>query len=166
MFRGAMCRVLRGIVALQLNRRNMKISEEGKSLIKKFEGLRLKAYKCPAGVWTIGYGHIKDVQPGDEWSEDHAEHMLEVELEEYENYVNAAVTVPLSQNQFDALTSWVFNLGNGNLTSSTMLKVLNSGDYAGVPAQIKRWNKAGVQVLDGLIRRREAEALLFEEKEW
>ena len=166
MFRGAMCRVLRGIIALQLNRRDMKISKEGIALIKKFEGLELEAYKCPAGVWTIGYGHIKDVQEGDVWSETHAEHMLEVELEEYENYVNAAVTVPLSQNQFDALVSWVFNLGNGNLTSSTMLKVLNSGDYAGVPAQIKRWNKAGGQVLDGLIRRREAEALLFEEKEW
>ena len=65
---------------------------------------------------------------------DHANHMLEVELEEYENYVSTAVTVPLSQNQFDALVSWVYNLGNGNLTSSTMLKVLNSGDYDGVPA--------------------------------
>ena len=75
----------------------MKTSEEGKALIKKFEGCELEAYKCPAGVWTIGYGHIKDVQPGDEWSESHAEHMLEVELEEYENYVNAAVTVPLSE---------------------------------------------------------------------
>ena len=81
----------------------------------------------------------------------HANHMLEVELEEYENYVSTAVTVPLSQNQFDALVSWVYNLGNGNLTSSTMLKVLNSGDYAGVPAQIKRWNKAGGKVLEDLL---------------
>ena len=124
--------------------------------------MNYKAYQCAAGVWTIGYGHTKGVQPGDEWSEDHANHMLEVELEEYENYVSTAVTVPLSQNQFDALVSWVYNLGNGNLTSSTMLKVLNSGDYAGVPAQIKRWNKAGGKVLEGLTRRRQAEADMFE----
>ena len=126
----------------------------------------LQAYQCAAGVWTIGYGHTKGVQPGDEWSEDHANHMLEVELEEYENYVSTAVTVPLSQNQFDALVSWVYNLGNGNLTSSTMLKVLNSGDYDGVPAQIKRWNKAGGKVLEGLTRRRQAEADMFVGHDW
>ena len=106
------------------------------------------------------------MQPGDQWSEDHANHMLEVELEEYENYVSTAVTVPLSQNQFDALVSWVYNLGNGNLTSSTMLKVLNSGDYDGVPAQIKRWNKAGGKVLEGLTRRRQAEADMFVGHDW
>ena len=144
----------------------MKISEYGLDLIKHFEGLELEAYQCAAGVWTIGYGHTKDVQPGDQWSESHADHMLEVEMEEYENYVNTAVTVPLSQNQFDALVSWVYNLGNGNLTSSTMLKVLNSSDYAGVPAQIKRWNKAGGKVLEGLTRRRQAEADMFEGKDW
>ena len=144
----------------------MKISEYGLDLIKHFEGLELEAYQCAAGVWTIGYGHTKDVQPGDQWSESHADHMLEVEMEEYENYVNTAVTVPLSQNQFDALVSWVYNLGNGNLTSSTMLKVLNSGDYAGVPAQIKRWNKAGGKVLEGLTRRRQADADMFEGKDW
>ena len=142
----------------------IKTSQYGIDLIKHFEGCVLDAYKCPAGVWTIGYGHTKDVQPGDSWSEDHADHMLLVELEEYENYVNTAVNVPLSQNQFDALVSWVYNLGNGNLTSSTMLKVLNSGDYAGVPAQILRWNKAGGKVLDGLTRRRQAEADMFEGK--
>lgn len=144
----------------------MKISAEGLALIKKFEGLELKAYQCSAGVWTIGYGHTKGVQPGDEWSEDHANHMLEVELEEYENYVNESVTIALSQNQFDALVSWVYNLGPANFKSSTMLKVLNSGDYEGVPAQMKRWNKAGGKVLEGLIRRREAEALLFTGREW
>ena len=144
----------------------MKISQYGIDLIKHFEGCVLDAYKCPAGVWTIGYGHTKDVQPGDSWSEDHANHMLEVELEEYENYVSTAVTVPLSQNQFDALVSWVYNLGNGNLTSSTMLKVLNSGDYDGVPAQIKRWNKAGGKVLEGLNRRRQAEADMFVGHDW
>jgi len=144
----------------------MKTSVEGLALIKKFEGLELEAYKCAAGVWTIGYGHTKDVNEGDVWSEAHAEHMLEVELEEFEEYINDYVTVNLSQNQFDALVSWVYNLGPANLKASTMLKVLNSGDYEGVPAQIKRWNKAGGKVLQGLIRRREAEALLFIGRDW
>ena len=144
----------------------MKTSIEGLALIKKFEGLELEAYKCAAGVWTIGYGHTKDVQEGDVWSESHANHMLEVELEEFEGYITNNVTVALSQNQFDALVSWVYNLGPANLKASTMLKVLNSGDYEGVPAQIKRWNKAGGKVLEGLIRRREAEALLFVGRDW
>ena len=139
----------------------MKISNNGLDLVKHFEGLVLEAYKCPAGVWTIGYGHTKDVQPGDEWSEDHAEHMLEVEMEEYEQYINDLVEVELNQNQFDAMVSWVYNLGVGNLQSSTLLKVLNAGDYAGVPEQIMRWNKAGGKVLEGLTRRRQAEADLF-----
>jgi len=76
------------------------------------------------------------------------------------------VKVPLEQNQFDAMVSWVFNLGSTNLSSSTLLKKLNNSEYDEVPSQIKRWNKAGGKVLDGLIRRREAEALLFEGKEW
>jgi lysozyme len=144
----------------------MNISAEGLGLIKKFEGCVLDAYKCPAGVWTIGYGHTKDVQPGDSWSQSHAEHMLEVELEEYESYIKDLVKVNLSQNQFDALVSWVYNLGPANLKASTLLKVLNAGEYDEVPAQIKRWNKAGGQVLDGLIRRREAESLLFCGEDW
>jgi len=139
----------------------MKIGKKGLELIKHFEGLELDAYKCPAGVWTIGYGHTKDVQPGDSWSESHADYMLEVELEEYENYVNTAVEVPLSQNQFDALVSWVYNLGPTNFNSSTMLKVLNAGDYSEVGNQMLRWNKAGGKVLEGLTRRRQAEADLF-----
>ena len=139
----------------------MQISEEGKNLIKKFEGCELEAYKCAAGVWTIGYGHIKTAVEGMKIDQATANELFDEEMGEYETYVNTAVTVPLSQNQFDALVSWVFNLGNGNLNASTMLKVINSGDHAGVPAQIKRWNKAGGKVLEGLIRRREAEALLY-----
>ena len=80
--------------------------------------------------------------------------------------VNSCNSSTINQNQFDALVSWVYNFGNGNLTSSTMLKVLNSGDYDGVPAQIKRWNKAGGKVLEGLTRRRQAEADLFVGKDW
>ena len=144
----------------------MKISVEGLSLIKKFEGLELKAYQCAAGVWTIGYGHTKGVFEGQTIKKAEADEMLVVEMEEYEKAVNDAVTISIDQCMFDALVSWTYNLGPSNLNASTMLKVLNSGDYDGVPEQIKRWNKAGGKVLEGLIRRREAEALLFEGKDW
>jgi len=144
----------------------MKISQEGIALIKKFEGCELEAYKCPAGVWTIGYGHTKDVKKGDRINKDEANHLLQEEMIEYEGYINDMVNVPLDQNQFDSLCSWVYNLGPNNLSESTLLRVLNDGKYDEVPAQIKRWNKAGGKVLEGLMRRREAEALLFEDKEW
>lgn len=143
----------------------MKTSAEGISLIKKFEGCELYAYQCSANVWTIGYGHTKDVEPGMQITQEDAEQMLVDELHEYENYINEYVTAPLSQNQFDAMVSWVYNLGPANLKASTLLKVLNAGDYEGVPAQIRRWNKAGGEILDGLIRRREAEARLFKNDE-
>ena len=129
----------------------MNISAEGIALIKKFEGCELEAYKCSAGVWTIGYGHTKDVVEGMTITQEQAEEMLVEELHEYEKYVNENVTVALSQNQFDALVSWVYNLGPANLKASTMLKVLNSGKYEDVPAQIKRWNKAGGKVLEGCL---------------
>ena len=139
----------------------MKISNTGIDLIKHFEGCETEAYLCPAGVPTIGYGHIKGVQMGDVITEAQAHEMLVEELDEYESYINDLVTVSLNQNQFDAMVSWVYNLGGGNLRASTLLKVLNSGDYAGVPAQIMRWNKAGGKVLERLTRRRQAEADLF-----
>ena len=144
----------------------MNISQEGLSLIKKFEGCELEAYKCAAGVWTIGYGSTKGVKEGDTVSQEEADKLLLHEMEEYEGYINDMVNPDLEQNQFDAMVSWVFNLGPTNLKASTLLKVLNAKDYEGVPAQIKRWNKAGGKVLQGLIRRREAESLLFAGKEW
>ena len=144
----------------------MNIGQKGIDLIKHFEGCELNAYKCPAGVWTIGYGHIKGVSEGMSITQEQAEQMLLDELKEYENYINELVTVNLSQNQFDALVSWVYNLGPANLKASTMLKVLNDGKYEDVPYQMKRWNKAGGKVLDGLVRRREAEALLYQGREW
>ena len=147
-------------------RRNLKISQEGIALIKKFEGCELTAYQCSAGVWTIGYGHTKGIEEGMEITQQEAEDMLVEELHEYENYINDNVTAPLSQNQFDAMVSWVYNLGPANLKASTLLKVLNAGNYDDVPFQMRRWNKAGGVTLDGLIRRREAEALLFQNKEW
>ena len=144
----------------------MNISEEGLSLIKKFEGCELKAYRCAANVLTIGYGSTKGVTEDMEITKEEAESILKEEMHEYEGYVNDMVKVPLKQNQFDSIVSWVFNLGSTNLSSSTLLKKLNNSEYDEVPSQIKRWNKAGGKVLDGLIRRREAEALLFEGKEW
>jgi lysozyme len=144
----------------------MNISQEGLSLIKKFEGCELKAYRCPADVLTIGYGITKNVTEDMEITQQEADEMLNEEITEYEEYVNNMVKVPLEQNQFDALCSWVYNLGPTNLEKSTLLKLLNAGDYHLIPSQIRRWNKAGGETLTGLIRRREAESLLFEGKEW
>ena len=107
------------------------------------------------------------MQEGDKWTKEKAEFMLWRELEdEYEDYINNYVHVPLNQQQFDALCSWVYNLGPANLKKSTLLRKLNNGEYEETPNQIKRWNKAGGKVLEGLVRRREAEALLFEGKDW
>ncbi len=142
------------------------ISEEGISLIKKFEGCELDAYQDSVGVWTIGYGHTKGVNEGDKINQDEAEYLLQEEMPEYEGYINELVTAPLKQCQFDALVAWVYNLGPTNLRESTLLKLLNAGDYHSVPNQIKRWNKAGGQVLNGLVRRREAEAIMFQGGDW
>jgi lysozyme len=155
-----------GVVQKLKNGDKMNISKEGLSLIKKFEGCELEAYLCPAGVWTIGYGHTKDVKEGDKINKEEADYLLQEEMIEYESYINDFVEVPLNQNQFDALCSWVYNLGPTNLKNSTMLKVLNEEKYVDVPQEIKRWNKAGGEVLDGLIKRREAEAKMFVGEEW
>ena len=144
----------------------MKISLEGLALIKKFEGCRLESYKCSANVLTIGYGHTSGVKETDTITQDEADKLLQEDVEQFEKHVDDNVTVELGQSQFDALVAWTFNLGVGNLRESTMLKKLNSEDYASVPSEMKRWNKAGGKTLDGLIRRRKAESLLFESKEW
>jgi lysozyme len=157
----------------------MKISQEGIALIKKFEGCPKNAkgdavsYRCAANKKTIGFGSLKLID-GSPVEDDmtitmqEAEELLAHELEEYEGYVNEMVQCNLLQNQFDALVSWTFNLGPTNLKNSTLLKVLNSThiDWADIPHQIQRWNKVNGEVSEGLIRRREAEALLFEGKEW
>ena len=144
----------------------MKISQEGVNLIKHFEGCRLEAYKCPAGVWTIGYGHTKGVKEGDAIEQEAAEAFLIEDLEAFEQAVARLVKVPLTQQQFDALVSFTFNLGAGNLAASTLLRKLNNYQYAEVPEQMMRWVRAGGQVLDGLVRRRAAEAALFQNKDW
>ena len=144
----------------------MKISLEGLSLIKKFEGCKLEAYKCSAGVWTIGYGHTAGVKEGDVCTQEEAEKLLRGDIFKFEEYVQDSVKVDLDQSQFDALVAWTFNLGPGNLRESTMLKKLNNQEYESVPFEMRRWNKVGGKTLDGLIRRREAESLLFDSKEW
>ena len=149
---------------------NMNISQEGLSLIKKFEGCKLESYKCAAGVWTIGFGSTSGVEEGMEISQERADMLLLEDVKVFEEAVNNLVEVDLEQNQFDALVAWTFNLGSTNLKNSTLLKVLNDKNYEGVPEQIKRWNKATVdgerQVLEGLVRRREAESLLFTGEDW
>ena len=151
---------------LKYGENNMQISEEGKQLIKKFEGCRLEAYKCSAGVWTIGYGRTTNVKEGDTCTQEEAEKWLDEELVVYGAYVNDAVLITLEQNEFDALVAWTYNLGSTNLNNSTMLRVLNENQKEDVPHQMRRWNKANGKVLEGLVRRREAEALLFQGKEW
>ncbi len=144
----------------------MKTGDEGIALIRHFEGCRLDAYLCPAGVWTIGYGHTKGVKEGETIDQEAAEAFLIEDLEEFEGYVTEMVEVPLSQFQFDALVSWTFNLGPGNLERSTLLAKLNQGEYTDVPFEIKRWTRAGGVILPGLVKRRDAEAALFEGRDW
>ena len=144
----------------------MKISLEGLSLIKKFEGCKLQAYYCSGGVLTIGYGHTGGVKETDVITQEEADKLLKGDVLRFEKYVEDNVKVELDQNQFDALVAWTFNLGVGNLKSSTMLKKLNNGEFESVPFEMRRWNKAGGKTLDGLIRRRQAESLLFESKKW
>lgn len=137
------------------------LSQNGLDLIKGFEGLRLSAYQDSAGVWTIGYGHTGNVRPGDRITQAQAEALLQKDTAWAQQAVRDQVKVPLSQGQFDALTSFTFNLGAGALEKSTLLKKLNAGDYAGAQAEFGKWVHAGGQVLQGLVRRRAAEADLF-----
>jgi lysozyme len=141
----------------------MKTSAKGLALIKEFEGFRAAAYLCPAGVWTIGWGHTRGVTEHDRVTEEMATDMLIEDLAWCEAAVKQYVTVPLNQNQFDALVSFTFNLGQGALAQSTLLRLLNSGEYTAAALQFGRWVKAGTQTLPGLVRRREAERALFEE---
>lgn len=145
-----------------MDRKVMQISKAGLDLIKKFEGLYLKAYRCPAGVPTIGYGHTAGVAMGQTITQQQADDYLRRDVRQFERAVARLVTVPLTQGQFDALVSFAFNLGEGALAQSTLLRLLNAGDYAGAAAQFDRWNKAGGRVLPGLVRRRAAERALFE----
>ena len=147
-------------------RNKMKISEDGLELIKKFEGCETTAYQDSVGVWTIGFGHTKGVEEGQTCSIEDAESMLADEMDEYEGYINNMVKVELQQHEFDALVAWVYNLGPTNLGESTMLKVLNGGQFDRVPDEMNRWTRAGGKILEGLVRRRQAESLMFQNLDW
>jgi lysozyme len=138
---------------------DMKPSGACRALVRQFEGCRLQAYLCPAGVPTIGVGHTRNVKLGDRCSQEQADLWLTQDLDDA---VTSLVKVPLTQGQFDALTSFVFNLGMRRLAESTLLILLNKRDYHGAAAQFARWVRSDGQVLDGLVRRRAAEAKLFE----
>lgn len=141
----------------------MQMSQGGiDNILKKFEGCKLTAYKCPAGIWTIGYGHTSaagapEVKEGMIITQDQAEHILKTDLVKYETPVAALVKIPLSQNQFDVLVDFAYNAGVGNLKSSTLLKKVNAGNFDAVPDELMKWTKGGGKVLPGLVRRRQAE---------
>lgn len=139
----------------------MRTSERGLSLIKSFEGLRLQAYQDSVGVWTIGYGATRGVKAGMTITMDQAERMLVNDVQRFEPDLDRLVKVPLNQSQWDALMSFVYNLGAANLESSTLLKLLNQKDYASAADQFQRWNRAGGKVLQGLVARRAAERAMF-----
>lgn len=144
----------------------MQTSEKGIALIKQFEGCKLTAYQDSVGVWTIGYGWTqlvdgKPIRAGMTIKQETAERLLKTGLVSYESDVSRLVKVGMTQGQFDALVSFTYNLGARSLSTSTLLRKLNAGDYAGAADEFLRWNKAGGKVLNGLTRRREAERALF-----
>lgn len=139
----------------------MRTSHKGIDLIKRFEGLRLKAYKCPAGVWTIGYGHTNNVRPDDIITEQEALELLLIDLKQFEGAINQLVLKTLNQSQYDACISFVFNVGIGNFKKSTLLKKLNAGDFIGASNEFPKWVYAKKKKLAGLVRRRQAEKELF-----
>ena len=144
------------------NAGNMTVSERCVELVARYEGCRLQAYRCPAGVWTIGYGHTEGVRPGDTLpSQESAKALLRSDLARYAASVNSCVkkgliSFPLTQNQFDALTSFCYNCGAGSLQ-----KLVKGRSAAEVAEKIPAYNKGGGRVLAGLTRRREEERTLF-----
>ncbi len=143
----------------------MKINDEGLGLIKLFEGLSLRAYQDVAGIWTIGYGHIKDAKPGQTITESEAEALLRGDLKDAEQGVERLVRAAIKDNEFSALVSLVFNIGESAFAHSTTLKSLNRGNREEAAAAIELWNKATIngkkETVPGLVRRRAAEKALF-----
>jgi len=145
-----------------MNAMGMHTSALGVALIKQFEGLRTCAYLDAAGIWTIGYGHTGDeVRSGFRIDAAQADALLRKDLGTAEEAVRAWVTQPLAQPSFDALVSFVFNVGATAFAGSTLLRKLNEGDMEGAAAEFERWRYAGGRVLPGLLRRRIAERTLF-----
>ncbi len=129
--------------------------------IREKKDIVKRLYKCPAGVLTIGYGHTNNVRLDDVLTQDEAEKLLDIDIKIKENELNKLIKVPVTQNQYDALISFVFNLGVGNLKNSTLLRLLNQKNYKGAAQQFDRWVYAGNKVLAGLVKRRAEEKELF-----
>ena len=140
----------------------MKSSEKCKALLRLHECLRLEAYSCPGGKWTIGYGHTEGVRKDDRITEEQAERFLDADIARAEEAVKRLVKSELSQNQFDALVCFVFNVGEGAFAESTLLKLLNADpDDPRIIDEFMRWVHADGKRLPGLINRREDEARLY-----
>jgi lysozyme len=144
----------------------MKVTREGLTLIKEFEGFRSAAYRDAVGVWTIGYGHTSmagapDVTAGLVVTKAEAEEILVKDVEQFANGVRQLLQVNLSGQQFSALVSFAYNVGLGNFKKSSVLTAVNRNDVAAVRRRLQLWTKAGGRVLPGLVRRRAAEAALF-----
>lgn len=139
----------------------MRVNAEGIELIKRWEGLRLGAYKCSAGVWTIGYGHTRSARQGMRITEAEAERLLKDDLMRFETAVSNAVKVDLTENQFAALVSWAYNVGENAVKTSTLVRKLNRGEYDSVPVELMKWNKISGKVNRGLTNRRAAEVGLW-----
>lgn len=138
------------------------MNDAGIKLIKEFEGCKLKAYRDIVGVLTIGYGATgPDVTEGLEITQEEADKRLAADLEQFEKGVCRVVKVPLTENQLAALVSFTYNLGIGSLWRSTLLQLLNKGDYGGAALEFPKWDHAGGKVVAGLTRRRLAEQALF-----
>ncbi len=143
----------------------MKTSKQGINLIKQFEGCRLEAYQCSAGVWTIGYGYTVGVKQGDTITQEQAEQYLIDYIRNAEKQLNQLIKVEVNQNQYDALMSLFYNIGYSQFKDSTCLKRLNNNNYQGAAEALLWWDKAGGKILQGLVNRRNAEMELFLEKE-
>lgn len=139
----------------------MKIGAKGIAVIKNYEGFRAQAYLDTGKVPTIGYGTTKGVKMGQTITMAEAELALKRDVSSAEATVTKSVTVKLNQDQFDALVSFVYNVGSGNFRSSTLLSLLNQGHYDLAAQQFVRWNRDNGRIIDGLTRRRKAEAALF-----
>jgi lysozyme len=149
-----------------------KLTQAGANLIQHFEGCLQKkgehyhAYKCPANVLTIGWGHTnhhgKKFDASSRWTMEECHEAFLEDMEGFEVAVRRLVKVPLEAYQYDALVSFAYNCGEGNLSKSTLLKKVNAGDFEGAAKEFHKWNKGGGKVLAGLTRRRASEALLFQ----
>lgn len=147
----------------------MEINKAGKDLIKKFEGCKLKAYKCPANVWTIGFGNTfyedgTKVKEGEVITQERADELFDIIISDFVRMTDVLVKSNVTENNFSALVSFTFNVGTGNLKKSTLLKKVNANPKdPSIKAEFMKWTKANNVVLKGLVRRREAEAKLYEQ---